>query len=153
LVFISFASCSDKSGKNLDKERQRFVDLEEMTADFNTWWNYHYYKISLSSDFIVLDEDSKVISKEAFLIKLTSGDYITIEGKVKSRADSISYKLIVLPEGVDESISITIKNSAALVLGYYDMEGKKFPEIDLTAINGQHYNNESLMGKITVIKT
>ncbi|WP_339923934.1 hypothetical protein [uncultured Cyclobacterium sp.] len=46
LVIISFASCNEKSGKNLDKETQWHVDLEELTADFGTWWNYHYYNIS-----------------------------------------------------------------------------------------------------------
>ncbi|GEO21901.1 hypothetical protein CQA01_24350 [Cyclobacterium qasimii] len=132
---------------------QGFEDLEELTADFSTWWNYHYYKISFSSDFIALDENAKVISKKDFLIKLTSGNYISIESKVKAKADSISYKLVRLPEGADKSISTTIKNSAAQAFGYYEMEGKKFPEIDLTAINGQQYKNESLIGKITIIKT
>tara|TARA_R110001592_G_scaffold101302_1_gene286828 strand:- start:292807 stop:293031 length:225 start_codon:yes stop_codon:yes gene_type:complete len=64
-----------------------------------------------SSDFIALDENSKVISKKDFLIKITSGNFISIENKVKAKADSINYKLIKLPEGADKRISTTIKNS------------------------------------------
>lgn len=153
LIIITCASCNKKSGKNLDKERQGQVDLKELTADFSTWWNYHYSKISLSSDFIALDENAKLISKETFLKKLISGDFIGIEGKMKAKSDSITYKLVKLPEGADKTISGTIKNSAELALGYFEMEGEKFPIIDLKAIDGQQYNNESLKGKITVIKT
>lgn len=153
LLCLVFTSCKYQSSKNLDKEMQSHENIDELTADFQSWWNYHYRKISLSSDFIALDENAIEISKKAFLKKLISGDFICIEDKMKAKVDFVSYKLVKLPEGADKTIAGTIKNSAELALGYYEMEDERFPEFDLTAIDGDHYNNESLLGKVTVIKT
>lgn len=153
IVIFSFLACNDNPKKEfLEKEKklQPTADTKELTSDFMTWWTYYYNEISLSSDFEALDEDSKKISKEQFLMRLTSGGVIPVEMKT----DSVkTYKLYLLPANVDQDISSTIKNVSAGFYKFYKMEGQKFPEFDLTDLKGKHYNNESLKGKTTILKT
>ena len=85
------------------------VDIDEVTTDYNTWWSYHYYDISLSSDFTALNEKAAVISKEEFLKELTSGKFIPIEMKTDNDK---TYKLFEIPEGVNEAIASTMKSIA-----------------------------------------
>jgi peroxiredoxin len=115
------------------------------------WWTYHYNDISLSSNFISVNENSETITKDKFLKQLTSGDYIPIEMKP---SDSLkTYKLFQLPEDIDNAISTTIQATASATYEFFKMEGLVFPEFDFVGINGKHYNNDSLRGKITVLKT
>ena len=153
IVIFSFLACNDKSKQEyLEKEKslQPTADTKELTLDFMTWWTYHYNEIALSSAFNALDENSNKISKEQFLRRLTSGRVIPVEMKT----DGVkTYKLYLLPANVDKDISSTIKNVSADFYKFYKMEGQKFPEFDLVDIRGNHYNNESLKGKTTILKT
>ncbi len=85
LYFFSFIysitalSCNYESkerelaGKKAEKFIQATNDTiystqaRDILKDFNTWWNYTYYHINLSDDFIGLNKDSNIINKGTFL--------------------------------------------------------------------------------------
>lgn len=108
VVIIPLISCKDDSQEKILENKdilEPVAKVEELTSNFMTWWTYHYNNITLPSDFEALDEDSKKISKEQFLKRLTSGRLIPIEMKT----DSLKiYKLYRLPANVDKDISSTI---------------------------------------------
>ncbi|MFV8226451.1 TlpA family protein disulfide reductase [Christiangramia aquimixticola] len=154
MLCITLTSCNNQSKQGatqaLNEKLEPVVDIKELTGDYMTWWSYHYYNISLASDFEALDENFKAVSKGKFLESLTSGKFIAVEMKTE---DTRIYKLYELPKGVEKSISKTISSTAGIHLKYYQMEGHEFPEIDIVDLEGNSYNNEDLKGKITVFKT
>lgn len=155
ILLISVTSCKQTTDQNSEKGKheiqQPVADFEDLISDYHKWWSYHYYSISLSSDFHALNEKSEEISKDDFLNELTSGNYITIE--MQSNDDSKTYQLFKLPEGVDNGISSTIKNVSGQDYIFFKMEGIKFPDFNVVDVNGVAYNNEKFIGKTTVIKT
>jgi thiol-disulfide isomerase/thioredoxin len=155
LLPILIFSCQEKSEKKLISEKAENLDpkvnLTEIETDFAKWWTYHSYNISLSSNFIGLNEKSDTIDKKHFLIKLTSGNFIPL--KLKSKDKIELYKLHKLDSLANKSIGSTIKNESSTNLYHFNMEGKTFPEFDFTDLNGTSYTNENTKGKTTIIKT
>ncbi|SHN30960.1 Thiol-disulfide isomerase or thioredoxin [Cyclobacterium lianum] len=155
LLHLLFPACKEKSEGNsisgkvgvLDPE----VTINKIESDFSEWWTYHSANISLSSDFIGLNEKSDTIHKEQFLEQLTSGDFIPL--KLKSADKTEIYKLYELDTLADKGIGSIIKNASTTNLKHFRMEGKTFPEFDFTDFNGRHYNNENTKGKTILIKT
>ncbi|MCI4442744.1 MAG: hypothetical protein JHC39_04485 [Lentimicrobium sp.] len=88
LIFsvLILSSCNKNSGYGNPE-----VDFSILQKDYMSWWNYYSKNIILSSDFISLDENSNIISKENFLVLLTSGDYIPI--RLSSKDTLLYYKL------------------------------------------------------------
>ncbi len=155
ILLVSFTSCKEHSEKKSENEKTEIIkplmDFEDLISDYNKWWSYHYHKISLSSEFDALNEKSEKITKDEFLKKLTSGNFITIE--MQSNDISKTYKLFELPKDLDNPISSTIKNVSYQDYKFFKMEGTEFPDFNVVDINGIVYNNEKLKGKTTVIKT
>jgi hypothetical protein len=81
MASISLMACAQKP--NLGPPD---VDFKEIEKNFMQWWTYQSNTIQLSSNFIAIDDSSKIISKGEFLKKLTSGDFIPL--KLQSK-DSI----------------------------------------------------------------
>ena len=125
------------------------TDWYSLTKDYMTWYNYTYYNIHLSQNFIGLDLDSTKIEKSVFLDKLTSGDLIAFNTSIVNRQPV--YKLFKLNSD-DESIKATIKQMADTEIRNSKMEGTRFPEFGFTDLTGQSYNNISSIGKLTVLK-
>lgn len=155
ILLISFISCKESpEKKSITKNQevsQPLMDYDSLISDEDKWWSYHYNEISLLSDYQALNEKSEKISKEKFLKKLISGNFITIE--LQSNDDSKTYKLFDLPESLENNISKTIKNNSYWAYKLFKMEGIKFPDFNAVDINGIEYNNEKFKGKTTVIKT
>ncbi|WP_417888216.1 TlpA family protein disulfide reductase [Zunongwangia sp.] len=153
IIIFFFTGCKNDSGKTEPvsiKNIQPVTNTKNLTSSFMNWWTYHYNDISLESDFSALDDKFQSISKEEFLRKLTTGRYIPVEMKT----DNVkTYKLYKLSSKVDKEISSTIKNFSSEIYKLYKKEGNKFPDFELTDLEGTIYNNESLVGKITIIKT
>ena len=149
---ISLFSCKDESKKDAapKSDLEPIAEVNDLTSDFYTWWSYHYYDISLASDFKPLDESSEPITKDEFLKQLTSGNYIPIEMKTEG---DLTYKLYEIPQKAKKEISSTIRSTSAATYKLYKMEGNKFPEFDINDLEGNSYSNKELMGKITVLKT
>lgn len=156
LVFVaSLISCKESpEEKNVVKKEEVIRPIKSydyLISDYKNWWSYHYNEIALTSDFEALNEDSEKISKEDFLKKLISGDYITIE--IDSEKDLTAYKLYRLPKDLDNEISNVMKNDAYRAFELFKMEGTKFPDFKVTDVNGIEYSNKKFEGKTTVIKT
>ena len=149
---MSIFSCKDNSVAYTEIELlQPIKEVEDLTSDVNKWWSYHYYQIVLSSDFIPLDESSKKISKEKFLKKLTTGNYITVE--MQSNNELTTYKLFKLEEDSNKGIKSRIKSSSSQAYQHYKMEGISFPRFEDVDLDGHTFNNETFKNKKTIIKT
>jgi peroxiredoxin len=149
LISVLLLSCQDKSVKTSITEPK--VDLNELETDFIKWWNYHSNEISLTNEFIGLNEVSDTINKKDFLTKLTSGNYIVI--KLESKDENNLYKLHTLNPKSNKSIKNTIINESFINLKHFDMEGVNFPEFNFMDLKGNNFSNENLKGKIVVFKT
>lgn len=126
------------------------VDPIQIQKTFSDWSVYQSKKIMLSRDFTALDLQSKEISKENFLDQLANGNYIPI--RLKSEESVYNYKLFKILPKSDTSIKATINQIGFDALKNYQMEGTAFPKFSFKDLNGNLVTNESMKGKIIVIK-
>jgi len=147
LFFITliFTSCSGQT-----KYGEPEVDPIAIQSKFMDWWNYQYKNIMLSRDFVALDVTSNEISKEAFLKELLEGNTIPI--RLHSDDSLIYYKLFKIEPTSDTSIKATISQSAFDEYEHFKMEGKPFPKFEFNDLEGNVVSNETMKGKIIVIK-
>ena len=147
LLSIFIFSCKEKIKKIQLSEKvenlEPKVNFNELKADYKKWWTYHSYNISLSSNFIGLNEKSDTIDKKHFLEELTSGNFIPLKLKLKSKGEINQYKLYKLNSSSNKSISSTIKNEALRNLKYFKWKVRNFLSLIL----------QTLMVFITIIKT
>ncbi len=125
------------------------VDVEALLNDYMTWYSYHYRTIHLAQDFTALDTDSTQLSKETFLTKLATGNYIALKTKIK--AGLPIYTLYKTPYN-DPRREQTIKNLTSIELKNLSWEGKEMPAFSFTDLEGKVYDNASTKGKILVLK-
>jgi len=144
LLFI-FSSCSGQAQYGAPE-----VDPVAVQSKFMDWWTYQNAHIMLSRDYIALDANSKVITKEAFLKELTLGNYIPI--RMQSTDSLFYYKLFNIEATSDTSIKATIMQTAFDEYEHFKMEGIEFPKFHFTDLNGNVISNETMKGKIVVIK-
>lgn len=119
-------------------------------SKFIDWLKYQSSNIMLSRDYVALDLNSKTITKEAFLNELTLGNCIPI--RMQSNDSVIYYKLFKIEPTSDTSIKATIMQMAFDEYEHFKMEGSVFPKFNFTDLNGNVISNETLKGKIVVIK-
>jgi thiol-disulfide isomerase/thioredoxin len=127
------------------------IDANELQSDFTKWWTYHSLNISLSSNFIGLNEQSDTIEKKQFLEKLLSENYIPL--KLQSDEGVESYKLFKLDSKADDGIGATIQNESLTNLKYFEMEGSTLPKFEFIDLNGKRYTNENTKEKTLILKT
>ncbi len=155
LLSIFIFSCTEKSEKTVsNKEIEIFepaVDFDVLKPDFKKWWTYHYYNISLSSNFTGINEQSDTIAKEQFLNKLISANYIPL--KLKSNEGFETYKLFKLDSLTEKSIGETIKDVSLTALKHFKMEGQPLPQFDFIDLQNNHYTSQNTKGKIIILKT
>lgn len=149
ILSILLFSCKEKSEKVENLEPK--VNFNETESDFTSWWAYHSYNISLSSDFTGLNENTDTLDKKQFLEKLITGNYIPLKLKSNDRLET--YKLFRLDSSADKSIGSTIKNESLISLNHLKMEGLPLPEFEFTDLNGNIYTNINTKGKTIVLKT
>ncbi len=125
------------------------TDWKTLTKDFMTWYNYTYYNVRLSQDFIGLDLDSIKIDKAAFLNKLMTENVVAFKTKIL-QGQSV-YQLFKLNSN-DESIKATIKQMASTEIPHFKMEGFEIPEFNFTDLMGKVYNKLLTKGKIVILK-
>jgi len=148
---IEASSVNEFGNKYVNLEPE--IELKELTKDFEQWWNYTYYNIRLGKEFIGLDVNATVLDKESFLKKMSEAKLIAI--KLKTAEPSVVYRLYVL-DSTDNSMQSIRRSSARIAqteLGYFYMQGKPFPHLDVLDVNGRAHNRNSLLGKLTVVKT
>ncbi|MDR7372268.1 redoxin domain-containing protein [Flavobacterium aquidurense] len=126
------------------------VDPFQIQRNFSEWSVYQSEKIMLSRDFIALDVLSKEISKESFLEQLTNGNFIPL--RLKSDDSIYYYKLFAIQKDSDSSIKATINQIGFDALKNYKKEGTAFPKFSFKDLDGNEVSNETMKGKIIVIK-
>ncbi|EJF99462.1 TlpA family protein disulfide reductase [Flavobacterium sp. F52] len=126
------------------------VDPTQIQKTYPEWSVYQNKKIMLSRDFTALDSSSKEITKESFLDQLANGNYIPI--RLKSEANIYVYKLFKILPKTDTSIKATINQIGFDAYKNYKMEGTAFPKFSFKDLDGNLVTNESMKGKIIVIK-
>lgn len=120
-----------------------------ITKDFMSFWNYYATYIQLSSDFVALDANSKIINKETFLKSLSSGKYLPLRLNCKK---PVYYKLLKMNSWSTNDIPNQIKNSSNAEYSNFLREGKAFKKFHYTDLNGNVYSTENTKGKIVVLK-
>ncbi|SHG25536.1 TlpA family protein disulfide reductase [Flavobacterium johnsoniae] len=125
------------------------VDPIQIQKTFQDWSAYNK-KIMLSRDFTALDASSKEISKESFLDQLSNGNFIPV--RLKSEAAIYIYKLFKIQPKSDTSIKATINQIGFDAYKNYKMEGTAFPKFSFKDLDENLVTNESMKGKIIVIK-
>lgn len=125
------------------------VNPAELIKDFTAWYNYTYYNVKLSEDFIGLDVDSTSINKTTFLNKLLAGDVLAFRTSIMK--DRPVYKLYRFGS-INDDITATSKQLAYNEKKNYGMEGRPLPGYNFTDINGKTYTPASTRGKIVVLK-
>lgn len=126
------------------------VDPMQIQKNFSEWSAYQSKNIMLSRDFVALDLQSKEISKESFLNELANGNFIPI--RLKSDDSIYYYKLFKIDQNSDSSIKATINQLAFDAYKNFKMEGTAFPKFSFKDLNGNEVSNETMKGKIIVIK-
>ncbi len=126
------------------------VDPINVQKSFTDWAAYQSDHIMLTLDFKAIDVNSNLIDKETFLKKLTLGDYFPI--KLESQTNEIYYQLFKINSHSDTSIKATMVVNAVEEYEHFKMEGQSFSAFHFTDLDGNVYTNESVKGKILVIK-
>ena len=126
------------------------VDPIQIQKNFSDWSAYQSRNIMLSRDFVALDLLSKEISKETFLDQLANGNFITV--RLKSEDGIYYYKLFKIQPKSDTSIKATINQVGFDAYKNFKMEGTAFPSFSFKDLDGNLVSNESMKGKIIVIK-
>lgn len=145
IAIVALIVYSQKTDKGVPN-----ADFRELEKDFQAWWNYHEKNIQLSTDFMGIDNFSKKISKEDFLKRLTSGDFIPL--KLISKDSLVCYKLFKLDQSANSDIRQQISNRAKIGYIHFKREGIAFPKFQFFDLNGVEYNNENTKGKIVILK-
>ncbi|KIA98531.1 redoxin [Flavobacterium sp. KMS] len=126
------------------------VDPLQIQKDYSSWWTYQSKNIMLSRDFVALDTLSREIPKETFLDQLANGNNIPI--RLQSDDAIYYYKLFKINPNSDTSIKATINQEAFDAYKNFKMENTSFPKFSFKDLNGNLVSNETMKGKIIVIK-
>lgn len=149
IIFLVFVLVFTK-GFSQSKFGNPEVNSVLIQSKFQDWQTYQNKKIMLSRDFTALDVTSKEITEEQFLEELTKGDFIPI--RLLSDATVYVYKLFKIEKNADTSIKASIAQEAFDALHNFKMEGTPFPEFSFKDLDGNMVSNETMKGKIIVIK-
>lgn len=141
-ILVTF-SCKQQEKPAYNKQYVQYI-----LNDYQRFWKYWNDSIVLHSDFIPLDDSSRVISKNDFLISLSHGNFFPLKQVVN---DTVFYRLIRLSKNQNEDISSTISIESGIAYKNFLLEGKRLPDFNFTDINGIRYNDSTVMGKVVVV--
>ncbi|MBE8726536.1 TlpA family protein disulfide reductase [Flavobacterium hungaricum] len=144
IFFLVFANCFSQN-----KFENPEVDPILVQKNYESWSAYNK-TIMLSRDFTPFSADSKEITKVEFLNALVNGNFIPV--RLKTQDSVYKYKLVKILPKSDTSIKAAINQEAFDALKNYEMEGKPFPQFSFKDLDGNEVSNETMKGKIIVIK-
>lgn len=151
IILLLFVSCKDNPKQQSRNTPNTDIDIASVERSFRDWWVYQSNNIDLSSDFSAFNGNGEEIAKEIFFEKMNSGNYIPIKLKTNSEIDN--YQLYRLGNNADGEIQVQIKRLSNEHFTNFKKIGTKFPDFNFQDLNGIHYTNEELKGKIIVVKT
>jgi thiol-disulfide isomerase/thioredoxin len=144
LAVLTVSSCGQNSASFKYVE-----DPQTILKNQDNFLNYYNTYLKLSQNFIAYDTNEKIITRENFLSETSSGIYLPL--RLNSN-DTPKYKLYKMDNTTDGLLRSLIANAGALEYKYYQMEGKPISEFDFEDLEGNHYNNETIAGKIVIFK-
>jgi peroxiredoxin len=110
------------------------------------YYNRDYLKTT--ENFTAYNSSAQAISKEEFFRLFATGNYLPM----RLSGSGNSYQLYKVSPKVRDRVCSTLSYYGKTGYAHYKMEGKKFPGLNYTDINGKVYNSENTRGKIVVIK-
>jgi thiol-disulfide isomerase/thioredoxin len=125
------------------------VHAGELSKNFRLWYDYTYHNIRLEQNFVAADTNSVTITKELFLHRLTSGQFIAIK---TGRQNNVPVYQLYKQTHPEPDIQQTMVQLAKTTLTLAAMEGKMMPEYHFTDLHGNTYSNHSTKGKVLLIK-
>lgn len=134
---------------NASPDQNFKVDAEALLKDYMAWYTYHYRTIHLAQDFTGLDIDSTQLTKEVFLRKLETGDYIALKTKLKG---GLPVYALYKSEKNSPDRQRIIASFASQELKKMSWEGKAMPDFKFIDIEGKTYDKISTRGNILVLK-
>ncbi|MCF2502138.1 TlpA family protein disulfide reductase [Dyadobacter sp. CY107] len=143
-------SCSKENAQTEDPVGTPVQQPVSLTSNFANWWSYNNKHIKLYEDFNAFDTDSKQIRTDDFMKSMTSGEYISV--KYIGKDSSTHYKLYKLPDSADPNIKLALKGWMAHEYANYLLKGKPLPGLNYTDLQGKVFDDQTLNGKIVVLK-
>ncbi|ASU36246.1 hypothetical protein MuYL_4361 [Mucilaginibacter xinganensis] len=110
------------------------------------YYNRDYLKTT--EDFTAYNTSSRAIDKMKFFQLFATGNYLPM----RLAGPGNQYRLYKLAPRVSDDIHSVLQSYGKTALAHYKMEGKKFPGLNYTDIDGKVYNSKNTKGKIVVIK-
>ncbi|TSD65928.1 TlpA family protein disulfide reductase [Inquilinus sp. KBS0705] len=124
---------------------------ESILKNSDSFNSYMYDNLKLSQNLTTYDENLGSISKEVFLEKLCTGDYLPL--RLKSTDNTLHFQLYKLTDPATKQMGIAVKGWSGEFLAHYQMEDKPFPEFSFVDIKGNTYTTANTKGKTLVLKT
>src|SRR5258706_1138082 len=149
IIFLFFSLASFSSYCQSKAYGESVEQASTILSSVDSFYIYIEKKVNLSHDFIGLDLAENVISKEAFLKLLSSGEYLPL--RLISKDSSNYYKLYKLNSSTNQVIKLSVKGLAEQQYVYDKMIGTQFPDFNFTDLNGNNYNNKNTKEKIIVL--
>jgi peroxiredoxin len=147
LLALCFAAPAFRPVADTDKPVEQPAVILKTFDHFLTYYGRY---INLEIEFTALDESGKAVNKDAFLKKLTSGNYLPL--CFQTMAEVPTYKLYKIDAAKNPRVAECLKGWAIDYYSQYSKLGKPFPQFSFTDINGKTYTNENTKGKILVLK-
>ena len=110
------------------------------------YYNRDYLKTT--EDFTAYNASSQAISKAKFFQFFATGNYLPM----RLSGPGNQYQLYKLRPKASDDVHSVLQSYGKTGYAHYKMEGKKFPGLNYTDINGKIYNSGNTKGKIVVIK-
>jgi len=122
---------------------------QKITSSVMEWLIYEQQNISWSSNFIPVDAEYNIISKDSFFQKLLSGEFYLIN--IGTRSDSNLYQIRKSKIAINKDVAYAIVSKARREYHYFKMVGTVLPNLLFEDINGNKYDSTNTFGKIIVI--
>jgi peroxiredoxin len=145
LFLLTFGFCTAQTFSDVSK-----TNPSEIQKSYSSWRSYQQEHIMLSTDFVALDNDGTPITTDVFLQKLSGGTNIPVV--VSSKNAALTYQLYAINPTSDTSIKATIAEIAINEIDNRKKLGQPFPAFSFPDLSGTLITNETLQGKIVVIK-
>lgn len=126
------------------------VRPQQILKSSTAFWNYTLQYVRLYEEYNAVDNQSKSLTKEAFLRQLLTGRYLPL--RLASTDSAALYQLYPLPANVDQNLKALLQQWAGNEYHYYRAEGKPLPPYRFVDMNGKVYSPETMAGKILVVK-
>jgi peroxiredoxin len=115
-----------------------------------SFWAYKQQYVRFYENYKAIDNQSKPMTKEAFLRTLSTGRYLPL--RLQSADTTTLYQLYQLPAEVDKDLKAVLQQWARNEYDYYQAEGKPLPDYHFVDMNGKVYSPQTMAGKTLVLK-